>query len=669
MLRDPAPPALPEPPPAPVVPVRGRPAAVIPPPPPPPPSPPDLIRLLGDGDVRIRRRAALAVGRVGLADGVAPLVSLLTDAEPEVRQMAAFSIGLIGDRSGGDPLIAALGDPSPFVKGSAAEALGLIGDPSAAGAIAEMAAGILESGGLAQVPAEADDARRDTPASAFRLALVALARLKDFPALAKAALDPAGQPRVWWWPVAYALQSVGDKGARPALLSLLGDPNPYTRAFAAKGLGAVKDRGAVPLLVPLIGAPEHGVAIEAIRALGAIGDAAAGAALIKLVRTPKIDGALRVEALDAAGLTGGEGVDDTLLDALVDPSPPARAAALRGVARRDPENFLTVLSGLDPDQEWTVRASLATLLGTLGPTSLPRLQLMLQDTDQRVIPSVLDALVKLAAPNLGTVLIERLTADDPVVRMAAARGIGELKVPNAGPALVAAFEHAKRDATYLARAAVLAALARVGAAEASPLLEQALADPEWAVRVRAAQLLRELAPESDAAVRIRPVPSRHATAFYQSSELRAPRYSAQVYVETDRGTIQLELAMHEAPLTVANFIALAKGNFFSGLPVHRVVPGFVIQTGDPRGDGEGGPGFTIRDELNQRPFLRGAVGMALDWTDTAGSQFFITLSPQPQLDARYTVFGRVVSGMEIVDQLRPQDIVRRVHILDGDPQK
>jgi cyclophilin family peptidyl-prolyl cis-trans isomerase len=118
-------------------------------------------------------------------------------------------------------------------------------------------------------------------------------------------------------------------------------------------------------------------------------------------------------------------------------------------------------------------------------------------------------------------------------------------------------------------------------------------------------------------------------------------------------------------LTVENFVALARRGFFDGLSFHRVVPDFVIQAGDPRGDGEGGPGHTIRDELNQRPYLRGTLGMALDWADTGGSQFFITQSPQPQLDAKYTVFGRVLSGMDVVDRTQPGDIIRRVRVWDG----
>jgi len=99
--------------------------------------------------------------------------------------------------------------------------------------------------------------------------------------------------------------------------------------------------------------------------------------------------------------------------------------------------------------------------------------------------------------------------------------------------------------------------------------------------------------------------------------------------------------------------------------IHRVVPDFVVQDGDPRGDGEGGPGFTLRDELSERPYLRGTVGMALDWPDTGGSQFFITLSPQPHLDAKYSVIGEVVAGMDVADRLAEGDVIRGVRVWDG----
>jgi cyclophilin family peptidyl-prolyl cis-trans isomerase/HEAT repeat protein len=640
-----------------------------------PPPPPDLVRLLSDSEARVRRRAALAIGRVGLADGIQPLLPLLaSDPEPEVRQIAAFALGLIGDARAKDPLVAALADSSPLVQGSAAEALGLIGDASAAEPIGRLVGQIVQSGVLAQPPGDDDDARRDTATAACRLGVYALVRLKAYPALAAAVLDSAGQPRARWWPIAFALQRLEDTRALPALLSLAGDAQPYTRAFAVKGLGALKDPSALRVLQPLLTSGDRGVLVETIRALGRIGDPAAAPGLQKILRDRTAEPGAKLEAVNAIGglrLTPGSapaGLVDDLIDLLTDGTPAIRAAALRGIAAIDPENLLIVLSGLDPDPHWSVRASLATLLGTVAPdVALPRLTMMLGDADQRVVPSVLAALTRVHAPNAATILIERLKADDPVVRTAAANGLGELKPANGQQALVDAFQFGQRDTTYIARAAALAALAKYGAAAATATLKTALADKDWAIRVRAATLLKEIDPANAATVEndIRPAPTTVAPEIYTAPRLGEPSVSTQAFIDTDRGTIQIELAVIDAPLTVENFLTLARKGYFNGLSIHRVVPNFVMQDGDPRGDGEGGPGYTIRDELSERPYLRGTVGMALDWRDTGGSQFFITHSPQPHLDAKYTVFGRVIAGMDVVDKIEQWDVIRRIRVWDG----
>jgi HEAT repeat protein/cyclophilin family peptidyl-prolyl cis-trans isomerase len=667
LLRDNTPVVAPAPPP----PVKGQqPPVVVPPPP-----PPDLTRLLTDSEARVRRRAALAIGRVGLADGIQPLLPLLaSDAEAEVRQMAAFALGLIGDAKAKEPLIAALGDQSPLVQGSASEALGLIGDASAADAVGRMVGQIIQSGALAQPPGEDDDVRRDTASAAARLGIFALVRLKSFTPLATAVLDANGQPRIQWWPIAYALQRLEDKRALPALLTLAKDANPYARAFAAKGLGTLKDPSALPVLLPLLSSGDRNVLVETIRALGKIGDQSSAAPLQKLLHDQSVDPIVKLETVGAIGgiraVAGATppGVVDDLLDLLTDSSPPLRAAALRSLAALDSDNFLVVLSGLDPDPHWSVRASMATLLGTLNQeVALPRLNAMLGDQDQRVIPAVLGALTRLKAPDAAAVLLERLKADDAVVRTAAAAGVAELKPPQGPAALSEAYTFGQRDTTYIARAAALNALAKYDAAIAMPPLRAALADKDWAVRVRAVALMRELDPSAaaEAETTIRPSPTTVAADVYSNPGLTNPNVSLQLYIDTDRGTIQVELAMLDAPLTVDSFITLVRKGYFNGLSIHRVVPNFVVQDGDPRGDGEGGPGYTLRDELNQRPYLRGTVGMALDWRDTGGSQFFITHSPQPHLDAKYTVFGRVVAGMDVVDKIQQWDVIRRMRVWDG----
>jgi cyclophilin family peptidyl-prolyl cis-trans isomerase/HEAT repeat protein len=492
--------------------------------------------------------------------------------------------------------------------------------------------------------------------------------LNAFEPLAAAVLDASGQPRVRWWPVAFALQRLADPRALNALVTLASDAHPYTQTFAVKGLAALKDRAAVPALVPLVSSRDKTIALEAIKALGRIGDPAGAGPLLAVIQDRNAEPRVRSEAVSALGGIQTAAVNDVLLDLISDRSPDIRAASLTALAASDSDNFVTVLSSLDPDREWSVRAALASVLGTLtSERGLPRLTMMLDDTDQRVIPSVIASLVKLKDPKTAVLLLERLKADDPAVRAAAANGIGELKPPDGVAALAAAYAFGQRDAIYTARAAALAALVKYGAAEAQPVLTTALNDRDWAVRVRAAMLLKQLDPASDAALQIRPAPTRFTAETYAASRFVNPPVSTHVYLETDRGNIQLELAVLDAPLTVDNFITLARSGFFDGLSVHRVVPGFVAQTGDPRGDSEGGPGYTIRDELNELPYLRGSVGMALDWADTGGSQFFIAYSPQPQLDAKYTVFGRVVGGMEVVDAIQQGDIVRRIRVWDGQP--
>src|SRR5262245_50353251 len=350
ILRDPAPP--PQPPAQ-----RGRAVAA--------PLPPDLIRYLTDEDPRVRRRAALAVGRVGLSEGVAPLIAALSDGEAEARQLAAFALGLIGDRSARDPLMSALADRSPLVQSSAAEALGLLGDAAAADALSGLAYQVVQAGALAQPPTDEDDLKRDTPAAAFRQSIYALVRLKANGQLLAAIIDSAGQPRVRWWPVAYALQRIEDPRALPALLTLAKDAHPYTRAFAVKGLGGLKDKQALPVLMPLLSSGTRAVLVETVRALGRIGDPSAVDPLLKVLNDAASDPQVRLEAVTALGGIHAAPIPavlDRLMDMLTDSSPPLRAAAIKTIAALDPAQFVTVLSFLDPDPHWSVRAQLASAL-------------------------------------------------------------------------------------------------------------------------------------------------------------------------------------------------------------------------------------------------------------------------------------------------------------------
>lgn len=652
---------VPEPPPTPVVTPPPKSRRNVPPPP--TVVTPDLTKLVTDADARIRRRAALAIGRVGLADGGAALQPLLTDADAEVRQMAAFALGVLADKTAVAPLTTALQDPDARVRGRAAEALGLIGDTASAVAVGQMVSGYVKQGAIAAIAPDDEQFPKSPEADAVRLGVFALVRLRSYEALASAVQDQSGRVSAWW-PVAFAFQRIDDRRAIPVLRELAGTPGRYTRSFAARGLGAQRDVASAPVLKTMLeqAGSDVAVAASALRALAQIGSAEP---ILAVLTAQKVDPNLRLEAIAALGTLKSEGALQIIQDHITDDWPTLRAAAIRATAAIDPEGFPIVLSGMEPDTHWIVREAIADVLGTQpAEIAVPRLRPMLDDEDKRVIPAAIASLVRLKAPGIEEILLAHVTHGDAGIRAAAARAIGQLK-PAGGPAALRdAFKAAQSDAGGDARDAALTALSRYGVAEAGETVKASLADRDWALRLKAAALLRELDPAAETVQSIRPAPGA-PIAPYGSPELIAPAVSPHAFLETAKGTIEIQLAVLDAPQTAQNFIALARKGYFNGLQVHRVVPNFVVQDGDPRGDGSGGPGYTIRDELNDRPFVRGTVGMALSGPDTGGSQFFIMHSPAPHLDAKYTVFGHVVNGMDVVDRIQQLDVIQRVRIWDG----
>jgi peptidyl-prolyl cis-trans isomerase B (cyclophilin B) len=143
-----------------------------------------------------------------------------------------------------------------------------------------------------------------------------------------------------------------------------------------------------------------------------------------------------------------------------------------------------------------------------------------------------------------------------------------------------------------------------------------------------------------------------------------PKMTYRATIETDRGVIELELDPQYAPKTVNNFVFLAREGFYDGVSFHRVISDFVIQGGDPTGTGRGGPGYQFEDELKGNPLKhgKGSISMANAGPNTNGSQFFITHSPQPHLDSKHTVFGKVTAGQDVVDCIKQGDRMIKVEI-------
>ncbi len=627
---------------------------------------PDLLRLARDPGGQVRYRAVQAIGRVGLAEGGAALAAALSDPEPDVRAVAAFGLGLLGVPSAVDLLIAALEDPSPLVQALAAQALGRLPAPEAAGAVQAMAAAHVT------VAYDVDPDELGYPLSprveAFRSGVGALAALGDFDALAAVVLAESGDPLLWWWPVADALARVGDPRAAGPLRTLAGVGGTVGVAMAAGGLGALGDPSAVPVLVELLDRDRRDprVVRSAVRALGAIGDPEAAPALRDLLRGRDLAPGLLIALLDALGAVGAPETVEIAIELLAHGAPAVRGAALTALAGLDPESFLLLLSGLPPDPHWQVRADLARALALADPdTAAYRLSLLLEDEDRRVVPAVLRSLAAVRAPGLEAVLVNHLSDENAAVREAAARLLGEAGGRRAVEFLAAAYRDGANAASPAVRAAAVDALARIGGGPALETLRGAFDDPDWAVRVAAAARLAGPGGPDDPAREIRSSPLPQPLGTYESPELVRPSVSPHAYIDTDRGTIQIELAVNETPLTCGHFMRLARSGYYDGVLVDEVAAGGVVRAGDPRGRADGGPGYRVRDELGPRPWLRGTVGLVLDGADTGGGGLFIAASPQPRLDGRNPVLGAVIAGMDVVDRLQRGDVIHSVRVWDG----
>ena len=631
----------------------------------------ELSRRLRDPDRGLRRRAALAAGRIAAPELVPPLVELMNDQEVEVRRMAAFALGLAASPLAVERLLASLKDADGQVRGRAAEALGRIGDARAALPIARL---VVDS-----LPKTIDrmTVRGDEPGAAAgewseqRLALFALARLKDVPAARIALLDGA-RPRFDWWASTWVAMRLESPELRPVLAAAVASDEALQRALGARGLGALADASAVELLLPLTRDRDETVAMQALRALDAIGDGRARAAA-----TAALDAAsdvVRREALRTLSrLPPDASLGERLVRQVGSRDPWIRAAALEALAANDRGDFALVLSGMDPDRDFRVRAALAAALGRGGDEmSVGILHAMLRDDDPRVVSAVLGALAEARGKDSLDTLRRHLEHPDLGVRVAAAEAVSGLSPAAMSEPLVAAWRRGlgDGDGELEARIASLLALAaQKDAAARAGLAEAARRDPSRALRARAALLLREAGGEAvdpgPQQVSRAPLDYRAAMAPYDP-RAGVPLYTPRAFLKTRHGTIEIHFDVVEAPLTTAAFLSLARRGFYDGLSFHRVEPGFVVQGGCPRGDGNGGPGYALRCEITRRAYGRGSVGMALSGKDTGGSQFFITLQPQPQLDGGYTLFGQVVAGMDVVDRIRPGDLIEGVTVWTGE---
>ncbi|HEX8183858.1 MAG TPA: peptidylprolyl isomerase, partial [Blastocatellia bacterium] len=524
------------------------------------------------------------------------------------------------------------------------------------------------------------------------MALTALLRIKQpstVEAIAAQLRSPDADLR---WQAANALARIreGITVATASLLPLLDDGNPLVRAHAARALGVAKAAQAVDPLTKLLADKDVRVVANAINALGAIADPRAVDALVALGNTllsgyrsfdreksgvPPQQNLLLLISTSLGNIKDARGLALLKAFRLADGKPGSFPEVESAVAKFGEAAFFDLPETMKlPKGDWKAMAAYAVGLGQLGTERAKTILLDLISgktygkPDPRAVSDILTALAAVKIEGLRAILLENLKAEDVVVRTNAATLLGNLGDESDAviKALEEAYKAARDDKMNDARIAILEAAEKLHHPMNIQALAEATRDEDYVVRLKAAELLRRsnVEPATAKLLQIGKVNTGHNRAYWQRiAQMAESLKNPMAVIHTKKGDIRIELLARDAPMTVDNFIQLARSGFYNGLAFSRVVPNFVIQGGDPRGDQNGWAGYQIRDEINLRQYGTGAVGMALSGKDTGSSQFFITHSPQPHLDGGYTLFGQVVEGMDVVNQIARGDRVESVEVV------
>jgi HEAT repeat protein len=605
-----------------------------------------LYALLDAKPYVLRQAAALALGRIGRPEAVPHLARVLREeGRPEVRAEAAFALGLIPTSESAVALIAgAEREPHPEVLGEIVLAVGRTGQPQTA----------VE---LTRVLQHPHPFVREQTLEA--LALLADSAMVD--EIIQVSWDPLESVA---WRAAYALEKVPNERAAERLTEMLSSGQDLVRAFAARALGRMGPpqglRGVAGLQDLLRGdEPDWRVRTNAARSLGQLGAAEALETLDRALLDQVFH--VRAAALDALAALPPLDDLDPLRHATRDASTVVRHAAYGALASALGENgYEEILLGTQ-DPSAFVRGRCLQLLGETGdPRALELLgQTLRQREDMQVRASAAEGLAALGGPASIVLLREFLDDEDFVVVCTVSLGLGRLGDRESIPAIMDSYRRwLARDNVDAAEAA-LTALGELEAEEAQVLMREALNGNDRRLRTAARDALQQILSEAEAArlpsvaeiqLDVRPIERSP-----QQPPLVAQSSARQLILDTQRGRIVIDLYYELAPQMCESFARLAESGFFDGLDFHRVVPNFVIQGGDPLGSGWGDAGYLLRSEWSRLRFDRGMVGIATNGKDTGSCQLFITHSPQPHLDARYTIFGKVVEGLEVMDAIEVED--------------
>jgi len=620
----------------------------------------------------VRRIAAMAIGRIGDLRGTALLVPMLQDQDSSIHTVAAFALGLLRDTAAVAPLVTRLSAmPAPTLE-TAREivtALAKIGGPTAS----ELLARILNNTANLTVTRFPEVLVRQAAIESWRLGessptrqLIALAQTED------------DELR---WRVIFALGQLRPAAAGPALLGALQDKHPLVRMYAAKALTAsyvatagLEPRGVIQLLTRGARDESVGVRINALRSLGTYGRPEIADQIVAELSDPVFNA--QVEAAIAMARSGGN-LAVAQLSRIVREGKGTFALqqeALLGLARISPDSFRALSGAWTSSARWPERAAAAEGWGWVAPGPDVAHADFLADPNGRVAAAALQGwsqAVKGPNPELLATSRRMLTHPDVGVRTLAAEAIARAPLTSDIAPLTAAYQRGALDSVPDAAIGALLALRTLAgiseeddAEVGRSFLALTSRPTNYVVRLWAESAWPAASLRWGAAF---PIQTGRTMEDYREIARRfiavpeSPEAHPHIFIETDqRGVIEVELLGPEAPLTVVNFLSLLDRRFFDRGRWQRVIPELVARDGDPRGDGWGGPGYAIRDEINQRRFDGYVLAMALSGPDTGGSQWLLTLGQQPQLDGRYTIFGRVVGAPTSLLRVTEGDQIRLI---------
>jgi cyclophilin family peptidyl-prolyl cis-trans isomerase len=630
-----------------------------------------LAKFAAQKNAAVQRRAVIALGRLQNPEAGPLLTPILETADATTRAEAAFALGQLAQSQATTLLLRRLAKEKDLeVRMALIEAVSKIANDSALAAVSNQLVGWLND----QIPI----VRAEAALAAGRLAQRGLQKMEWKAPLAHLLQDTDEEAR---WCAAYALmrlhsgdQTPPDSAIAQKLITALGDRSARVRMQAARALGVMK---ATAALEPLTAAGKKDadwrVRVNAAAALGnfdfpnlltrlALHDTSEHVRLTALRAL-----ATATERVQQNGvLTETQPATEFLRNRLHESQSTWReqAAAAAALAQILHKEAIPDFAKHRQHPNAIFRSRLAEAFGATGAMeAFPHLEQMANDSTTIVRIAALEALPKLPAPaqaKATPIYLNALQSGDAVLTAIAAQNLAadSLQRRHHSAAIIAAYRQLAPPIDAEPAQMIFAALAKCGDLNARPLLEEAMRFPDKPVARAAAEALKKLTGEDYS----RRLPEENQPQNDFTFEEIQSLSTAHATIQTAQGAIELEFFPAAAPLTILNFVRLAQKGFFDGLLIHRVVPNFVIQTGDPRGDGWGSPGYSIRSEFSRLRYTRGMVGMASAGPDTEGCQFFITHSDQPHLDGRYTIFARVKSGMETVDALQVGDRMEKVTI-------